>query len=157
MISQLTFVQTFVEDLLDLRTMRDGVFTLVQEPFNPFEVIELVFSVFKPQADAKNINLETQAASSPPQKLPKLIGDERRFKQILINLVKNALKFTISGSITIKANYCHLQKSLEVQVVDTGIGIAQEDLGKLFSKFGKLHRTANLNHEGIGLGLTIVK
>ena len=47
-ISQLTFVQSFVEDLLDLRTMRDGVFTLVKEPFNPSEVIELVFSVFKP-------------------------------------------------------------------------------------------------------------
>ena len=75
--------------------MRDGVFTLVQEPFNPLEVIELVFSVFKPQADAKNIKLETY--SLPQSHMPKLIGDERRFKQILINLVKNALKFTLSG------------------------------------------------------------
>ena len=89
--------------------------------------------------------------------LPKILGDERRFKQVLINLVKNALKFTLSGSITIKACYESASKSLVVHVVDTGTGIALEDQGKLFSKFGKLHRTADLNHEGIGLGLTIVK
>ena len=198
-ISQLTFVQSFVEDLLDLRTMRDGVFSLVQEPFNPSEVIELVFSVFKPQADAKNIKLDFQLVQNLPQlsqestavmnqqhrsddiaatsdclptnrgnsilvddvgkisELPKILGDERRFKQVLINLVKNALKFTLSGSITIKACYESVTQSLVVHVVDTGTGIALEDQGKLFSKFGKLHRTADLNHEGIGLGLTIVK
>ena len=89
--------------------------------------------------------------------MPKILGDERRFKQVLINLVKNALKFTITGSITIKACYENLSKSLVVHVVDTGTGIAHDDLGKLFSKFGKLHRTADLNHEGIGLGLEIVK
>ena len=89
--------------------------------------------------------------------LPKILGDERRFKQVLINLVKNALKFTLAGSITIKACYESASKSLVVHVVDTGTGIALEDQSKLFSKFGKLHRTADLNHEGIGLGLTIVK
>ena len=86
-----------------------------------------------------------------------MIGDERRFKQVLINLIKNALKFTVEGSITIMASYIYSERSLGVHVVDTGVGIAKEDLSKLFFKFGKLHRTANLNHNGIGLGLTIVK
>ena len=53
--------------------------------------------------------------------------------------------------------YDYINQQLIVQVRDTGTGIASEDLTKLFSRFGKLHRTANLNHEGIGLGLTIVK
>ena len=74
-----------------------------------------------------------------------------------MNLVKNALKFTPSGSIKIKANYDAENDDLIVYVKDTGAGIAQEDFPKLFSRFGKLHRTAEMNHEGIGLGLTIVK
>ena len=90
--------------------------------------------------------------------LPQFLkGDERRFKQVLINLVKNALKFTERGSVLIVTCYRHEEKELTVQVRDTGVGIAADDLCKLFSRFGKLHRTAEMNHEGIGLGLTIVK
>ena len=72
-------------------------------------------------------------------------------------MVKNAFKFTEEGSIMIFSSYDYINQQLIVQVRDTGTGIASEDLTKLFSRFGKLHRTANLNHEGIGLGLTIVK
>ena len=86
-----------------------------------------------------------------------LMGDERRFKQVLINLVKNAFKFTLEGTIKIFTCYDYMNQQLIVQVRDPGVGIASEDLTKLFSRFGKLHRTANVNHEGIGLGLTIVR
>ena len=86
-----------------------------------------------------------------------VLGDERRFKQVLINLVKNALKFTRRGSIEILTSYDDDQQMLNVQVNDTGSGIAPEDISKLFSRFGKLSRTQNVNQEGIGLGLTIVK
>lgn len=89
--------------------------------------------------------------------LPRLIGDERRLKQVLINLVKNALKFTSKGLIAVKATYDTSMQCLIVHVQDTGVGIEAEDIPKLFSKFGKLHRTAEINSEGIGLGLTIVK
>ena len=65
-VSQLTFVESFVEDLLDLRQMRDGVFSLVEDVFNPKEVIELVVSVFKPQADAKNVKLDFQIIKELP-------------------------------------------------------------------------------------------
>ena len=70
--------------------------------------------------------------------LPKVVGDERRFKQILINLVKNALKFTLKGQIVIKASYDYEYERLIVHVVDSGAGIAKEDFSMLFSKFGKL-------------------
>ena len=72
-------------------------------------------------------------------------------------MVKNAFKFTQQGTIKIFACYDYFNQQLIIQVRDPGLGIASEDLSKLFSRFGKLHRTANLNHEGIGLGLTIVK
>ena len=87
-----------------------------------------------------------------------LIGDERRFKQVLMNLVKNALKFTKSGMVKIRAYYeGEPTQMLVVDVIDTGAGIAAEDITSLFSRFGKLHRTADMNSEGIGLGLMIVK
>ena len=79
---------------------------------------------------------------------------------MLINLIKNALKFTPSGSIEIRA--CYLRDNygsnlLVVHVKDSGKGILVEDIPKLFTRFGKLQRTAEMNSEGIGLGLTIVK
>ena len=86
-----------------------------------------------------------------------LLGDERRLKQVLINLLQNAYKFTSTGSITIKACYKEIDRTLVIHVKDTGAGIATKDLPKLFTRFGKLHRTADMNHNGIGLGLSIVK
>ena len=70
------------------------------------------------------------------------MGDERRFKQVLINLVKNAKKFTEEGGIKIKVSYNNSNSNLVVHVEDTGVGIAERDLSKLFNKFGKLERTA---------------
>jgi len=88
---------------------------------------------------------------------PLLFGDARRLKQVLLNLVKNAKKFTPKGKIEILTSYDIQQESLIVHVKDTGAGIAAEDLPKLFTRFGKLQRTAQMNSDGIGLGLTIVQ
>ena len=72
--------------------------------------------------------------------------------------MKNAMKFTRSGMIKIKARYeGQPSQMLEVDIIDTGAGIAPEDMAALFSRFGKLLRTAEINSEGIGLGLMIVK
>ena len=86
-----------------------------------------------------------------------LEGDELRLKQVLINLVKNALKFTRRGYIRILAGFDERHALLKVQVCDSGCGIAKEEIPKLCNKFGKLFRTAEMNHEGIGLGLMISK
>ena len=75
--------------------------------------------------------------------LPMLYGDQRRFKQVLMNLVKNAIKFTSKGSIKIKACYRGPPDNLLIiHVQDTGKGIAPEEFSKIFRKFGKLQRTA---------------
>jgi len=76
---------------------------------------------------------------------------------VLINLVKNALKFTPRGQITIKARYNNAKSIIILQIQDTGIGIAAEDFPLIFTRFGKLQRSADMNSEGIGLGLMIVK
>ena len=88
---------------------------------------------------------------------PVLNGDKRRLMQVLLNLVKNALKFTTQGSISVAFAYDCKKCLLVGHVRDTGVGIEKEDQCKLFSRFGKLLRSAQMNHEGIGLGLTIVK
>ena len=78
-----------------------------------------------------------------------------RLKQILINLTKNAFKFTIRGSIRIIVAYDCAENMLHFHVVDTGKGIKPGEVGQLFDKFGKLLRTADMNNEGIGMGLMI--
>ena len=90
------------------------------------------------------------------QPIPELLsGDNLRFQQILINLVKNALKFAVTGDVRIFVAHEEDEQLLKVHVVDNGKGIRSEDMGKLFSYFGKLKRTANINSEGIGMGLMI--
>ena len=84
------------------------------------------------------------------------MGDARRVKQILINLVRNSIKFTESGVIFISVSY-DFDDNLFICVQDTGVGIAKKDIGQVFTRFGKLQRTAEMNSEGLGLGLTIVK
>ena len=73
----------------------------------------------------------------------------------MINLVKNALKFAVTGDVRIFVAYEEVEQLLKVQVVDNGKGIRSEDISKLFSYFGKLKRTADINSEGIGMGLMI--
>ena len=87
-----------------------------------------------------------------------LIGDQLRLKQILINLTKNALKFTPrKGRITIYASFDEHDDFLQICISDNGRGIRQEEHEQIFHKFGKLRRTAAQISEGIGLGLMIVK
>ena len=89
--------------------------------------------------------------------MAKMHGDQRRLIQVLINLVKNALQYTINGSIDIAVCYDNPSETLHVCVRDTGIGVKPEELPNLFKKFGKKFRTAELNSTGNGMGLLIVQ
>ena len=80
-----------------------------------------------------------------------------RLKQILINLVKNAFKFCRGGVVRVIMAFDIVEEMLKVHVVDTGKGILPEEIDRLFKQFGKLLRTAEMNHEGIGMGLMICK
>ena len=84
-----------------------------------------------------------------------LVGDQIRLKQVLINLTKNALKFTVGGTIKIVAAYDYASEQLKVHIIDSGKGITQEEMKKVFEKFGKVARTITDNQEGVGLGLNV--
>ena len=102
--------------------------------------------------------LDSDACSlhSTSSYFPSLMGDQVRLQQILINLVKNAMKFTERGYIKVSMDYDQASKSLILHIRDTGRGIERSNLGKLFKRFGKLEQEdKSVNKEGIGLGLTI--
>lgn len=86
-----------------------------------------------------------------------IISDERRLKQVLINLLSNALKFTTEGSIQVQSKFDQDMKLLSIDVLDTGIGIKKADQLQLFKMFGKLKFTSMQNPQGIGLGLNVCK
>ena len=86
-----------------------------------------------------------------------LYGDQIRLKQVLINLVKNALKFTQGDAIKIVAAYDHSSELLKCQVIDNGLGFNDEEKQKIFLVFGKAERTSKANAEGVGFGLVICK
>lgn len=166
-------MEGFVEDMLNMQLMRDGLFEFQYCVFNLRETLDFVVAMFECKAKSFRINLshvyDTELASetldinsqlimTTTDALPRfLLGDPRRLKQVLINLVKNAIKFTKDGFVQIRVFYNYFKSELHVRVVDSGLGIAQEDMSRLFTRFGKLQRTAAMNHEGIGLGLNISK
>ena len=133
MIIQLDFIKSFVEDMLNLQMLTSGVLTIHEEYFNPISVIDFVINMMKIKSDMQNIKIFKQVNVVPAadnqdsngHEFPLLLlGDERRFKQVLINLVKNALKFTKKGFIRIFASYQPEKSELTVSVKDTGAGIA---------------------------------
>ena len=156
--------------------------TLHLFPFDPMAIIDEVCEVFRYQAEMKRVSIVCKASpflalpgeesialvhlnENPERssdesytKIPKLLGDKRRFKQVVMNLLKNAIKFTQEGTIEIKASYRRAPENLLIiNITDSGVGIADEDFPMLFNRFGKLQRTADINSAGIGLGLFIVK
>ena len=87
----------------------------------------------------------------------KLHGDQIRLKQVVINLAKNALKFSTKGEIRIRAAYNQSDEMLLVSVTDKGAGITEQEKSRLFQAFGKLNEHAQSNPEGVGVGLAICK
>jgi signal transduction histidine kinase len=86
-----------------------------------------------------------------------LVADERKLKQILVNLMSNAVKFTeADGTVTLKA-WCRPESGFVFQVIDTGIGMAPEDIPKALSQFGQIDSDLNRKYEGTGLGLPLAK
>ena len=104
----------------------------------------------------EDLDTDTLSPNSASSYFPSFMGDQVRLQQILINLVKNAMKFTEQGFIKVSMGYDEASKSLILHIRDSGRGIERSNLGKLFKRFGKLEQEdKSVNKEGIGLGLTI--
>jgi two-component system, cell cycle sensor histidine kinase DivJ len=141
-----------VNSILDMSKMESGNFEISPEMFAPRAALVGCCNLLALKARERGIDLVTRA----PHDLPDITGDPRAFKQIMLNLVANAIKFTErSGKVTVSADV--EGPRLVLRVSDTGVGIAAEDLKLIGAPFFQAGKTYQRRHEGTGLGLSIVK
>ena len=159
-----------IEDLLDLSRIETGKFSFEYKKYNSKTSLDLIQKTFEGQAKEKNINFKI-IINEP---LPDIYADSKRIDQILTNIANNAMKFTPNGgNITISANVCSAEdinrknlidpveplkgKYVHISIKDTGLGIKNENIHKIFNKFSQIENSLTRNAGGIGLGLTITK
>ena len=147
-----------VNDVLDLSRIEAGKIELVESLFFPRELMESVASIFRLQARDKGIELHCEVADGVDQAY---VGDQGRIRQILFNLVGNALKFTETGSIHMTCAAVDPEGKayalLELTIRDTGIGIPEDKLDTIFESFEQVDGSYSRRFQGAGLGLGIVK
>jgi PAS domain S-box-containing protein len=150
-------LQALLDELLDFSKIEAGRLELSEGPVPFGELVAEVVNLFEPKARSKG--LEVDLRSSPS--LPELIwGDGLRLRQIISNLVGNAVKFTDAGSVSVSVE-CERRGldavDVRVTVADTGIGISEDELGRLFEPFGQAHASTAQRYGGTGLGLSIAR
>ena len=146
-----------VEDILDFTRMESGKLNLHHELFNLREYVEDCFALLAPRAHEKALNFAHLIYSDVPTEL---IGDPGRIRQVLINLLANAIKFTSTGEVVLRVMLEAQDKSrvtLKFEVTDTGIGISPEHQEHLFSVFEQIDSSYSRQYGGTGLGLAISK
>jgi signal transduction histidine kinase len=150
-------LMNLVNDILDISKIEAGKLELEQRVFSLREVLVAAVEIVKVNATNKNVRIEV----SLPDGLPEfVVGDQQRLRQVLLNLLFNAVKFTPQGCIQVKAamqqefaNHFRLYFAVE----DTGIGIREENMQRLFGLFSKIRDNTVDNSLGVGLGLAICK
>lgn len=145
-----------LNDLLDLSKVEAGRLELEELDFSLLALLEEVKSLFHPQAKTKGLSLTTEF----DEKLPDWIrGDPARLRQIILNLVGNAIKFTETGGVTLAARCVSNENggSLEFAVSDSGIGMTPDQVAKVFDPFTQADSSISRRFEGTGLGLSISK
>lgn len=150
-----TVLLSTLNDTLDLSRIEAGYMTLERRPLALLEVLDNVVSTFCVRAERKNLRLYCTASVNTPLLV---LGDVTRLRQILDNLVSNAIKFTVSGHIVLRLRSTPVEKShvqLEFEVADTGIGIAAEHLPQLFDPYFRTDSDIDQLIQGTGLGLSI--
>jgi signal transduction histidine kinase len=143
-----------VNDLLDISVIEAGKLALTLEPINPREILDSTLPLVAMQAAAKNLQLIDETLE---QKLPTILGDEIRFRQVLINLLSNAVKFTARGQVTVRGVENNPKGFLRFEIEDTGMGIPEEKRNAVFEKFVRHDVQALRGISGSGLGLAIAK
>lgn len=145
-------LSNLVDGLLDISRIENGLLRLNRDKVRLPEFLDQLVDMFRLQAAAKGVTFEYH----PPPNLPACVHtDQKRLRQILINLLSNAIKYTERGGATLSVRY--RSDVAEFEVADTGIGVAQEDLERIFDPFERGRSRAVRALPGTGLGLTITK
>jgi signal transduction histidine kinase/CheY-like chemotaxis protein len=148
---------TIINDILDLSKMEAGKLMIEKIDFNLINVISDAIELVKPKADKQGLYLSMDTTKTLPHLLQ---GDPTRIRQVLINLVGNAVKFTNQGGIIVRARHKKIDAEkymVRIEVVDTGIGISDDVKDKLFLDFSQADASISRRYEGTGLGLSISK
>lgn len=143
-----------INDILDFSRIEAGKMQLVEAEYEPAVLIQDVVSMIRLKASQKNLEFHVHTENN----IPKILyGDGGRIRQVLINLLNNAVKYTKEGSVTftVRGIWKNDDFILKMEVMDTGIGIREEDMDKLFRDFERLDLQENRTVEGSGLGLAI--
>ena len=148
-----------VNDILDFSKIEAGKMEIIPVDYDLSSMINDLVNMIQTKADNKGLKLELEISKTVPKLLH---GDEVRIKQIITNILTNAVKYTENGSVTFDLNYEKIPDEpdsvmLIVTIKDTGIGIKKEDMRKLFSEFERIEEKRNRNIEGTGLGMGITK
>jgi len=150
---------TIINDILDLNKIESGKMEIVPVTYDVSGMVYDISNMIKMKAEDKKLSFKVSVSSDIPAKL---YGDDVRIRQILMNLLTNAVKYTQSGEVCLRVDLKQKEEEavgkvaiLHVEVEDTGIGIKAEDMGKLFSKFERIEIERNRNIEGTGLGMPI--
>jgi PAS domain S-box-containing protein len=143
---------TIINDILDISKIEAGKMTLESMATDPQLLIKEVVSLMNVKAQAKGIQLAVVTESQIP---PVIQTDPVRLRQVLVNLVGNAIKFTELGSVTLRLRCDFKAELLQVAIEDTGIGLSPEQISRLFVAFEQADSTTTRNYGGTGLGLNI--
>jgi CheY-like chemotaxis protein len=148
---------TIINDILDFSKIEAGRLELEEQPFDLRSCIEDTLDLLAPKAVSKNLNIAYFMENNLPSRF---IGDVTRLRQILVNLVGNAIKFTKKGEVVVFVDGRRETESafiLHLAVKDTGIGIPTERMDRLFRSFSQVDASTTRNYGGTGLGLVISK
>lgn len=148
---------TVISDILDFSKLETGQLTLEYKPIFVRELIEEVFAIYAPQAHEKNMRLLTIINHNVPRNL---LGDPQRLKQVINNLISNAIKFSNHGNVIVRATSLgetDHQIEIKFSVTDNGIGLTEEQQDHLFSAFNRVDNSDSRFQGGTGLGLAIAK
>lgn len=148
-----------VNNILDFSKIEAGKIEILPVEYDLSSVLNDLVNIIRFRAEDKGLVLLPVFDKETPKRL---FGDDLRIKQIIMNILTNAVKYTEKGSVTFSVGYERVEEEpdsvlLHVAVKDTGIGIKPGDMGKLFSKFERIDEQRNRNVEGTGLGMTITK
>lgn len=146
-----------IEDILDISKIEAGKTKLSQKEFDLYIVLKSTVTMMQPQAESKGLKCDLHISPDVPYNL---LGDEQHLRQILINLISNAIKFTETGGVKVNvSNLAEDQSSatLRFEVIDTGIGIPEDEQSQIFDNFSQANNIVRQEHGGTGLGTSIAK
>ena len=149
-----TNLLSIVNDILDFSKLEAGQMTIDPKSIDVVATAEDALAMFGPQAEGKSLRLEFEATPDIPGRVR---VDPDRFRQILVNLIGNGVKFTDEGTVRLRLGYDANDQTLRVRVEDTGAGMDEAQRARLFQRFSQVDASSTRQHGGTGLGLAICK